>query len=191
MQTPSRPSEFILEKIRRHLDYNPNTGTITWKNPVGPMLRRCHHGDRAGHLNGSSVMMIQILNPDTGQQVSMPAQHVAIFIASGEWPTPPVYNRNGKRDDNRIENLCYSDYDLDRLNRRLSRCSATGIRGVYEKKPEGASPMRFIASIRADGKCVHLGTFDTIDKAHAARITAEKILFGGVCMTNRKTPTAG
>lgn len=71
------------------------------------------------------------------------------------------------------DNCRWADRHTQVLNRRVSK-SKLGVRGVYER--DG----RYVASIRPNGKLIHLGTYDTIAQAKAARQDAELEYFGQV-----------
>ncbi len=71
--------------------------------------------------------------------------------------------------DNRRTNLRAATHAQNRQNRRGAQSnSATGVLGVYPCKKTGG----FQAQIRTNGRVVHLGLFDNIKEASAARAMA-------------------
>ena len=63
---------------------------------------------------------------------------------------------------------------LSMLNSRLPANNTSGVKGVRRRGE------RFVAQIKFQGKNRHLGTFDTLEEAAAARHEAEEELFGPV-----------
>lgn len=70
---------------------------------------------------------------------------------------------NGKKDDNRIENLRPADYSSNQVN-TANRKSASGIRGVRVVKKTG----RWMARVYKNGKEIRVGTFATPEEASSA-----------------------
>ena len=85
-----------------------------------------------------------------------------------------IDHANGVRNDNRIENLRLATRVENRQNSCPRKDSKTGIRGVMWH--HGANKRR--ATIRVCGKPKHLGLFSDIEDARAARLAAERELFG-------------
>lgn len=89
-------------------------------------------------------------------------------------PIPSGYeidHINGRRDDNRIENLrCVTRADNTR-NRCIPKNNSTGTMGV-KARANG----KYQAVVDFEKKRIHLGTFENIDLAIAARLSAETSL---------------
>ena len=85
-----------------------------------------------------------------------------------------VDHKNRNRADNRKENLrICSHIDNDR-NRSVQKNNTSGIIGVGWDK----SRNKWIATIKNNGKTIHLGRFDNKVNAIKARLKAEKVYFG-------------
>ncbi|QHZ58617.1 hypothetical protein M655_024935 [Brevibacillus sp. NSP2.1] len=82
---------------------------------------------------------------------------------------------NGNPLDNRRNNLRVVSHQENIQNRWGANADneSTGILGVYFRKDTG----KYRAIIGFNNKIIHLGTYETIEEAIAARRQAEKLLF--------------
>ena len=87
------------------------------------------------------------------------------FYFKGTWPKQ-IDHVNGKRDDNRIENLRPCDHATNQWNRKVN--------GVYFGKDSKSKPWK--ASISVRGSKIYLGRFSNERAALRARRKAEKEL---------------
>jgi hypothetical protein len=101
------------------------------------------------------------------------AHRLAWLYVHGEWPKGNLDHINRDGCDNRIANLRLATYSENGRNSRLRSSNTSGFRGVY-RRPNG----RFTAQIWHSGACQTLGTFDTIEEAHAIRREAARELYG-------------
>ena len=76
--------------------------------------------------------------------------------------------------DNRRANLRIATAAQNARNKRLRVDSTTGLKGVFFQ----ASSQRWHAYIRFNGKRMHLGCFDTKEKAHASYCEASQQFHG-------------
>lgn len=100
---------------------------------------------------------------------------------TGKWPTEQIDHKNHNGEDNRWENLREATHTQNMRNRITSKNSTTGVCGVnqclsYSRSPTGQP--KFRAVIRINYKNKHLGFFNTLDEAAAARKAAEKKYLG-------------
>lgn len=98
------------------------------------------------------------------------AHRVIWSIVYGEWPTEDIDHINGNRADNRIENLRAVSRAENLRNMKLYNNNTTGVMGVYWHKNTG----KWRSLIKVNGKSIHLGLFESIEDAAAARAEAEK-----------------
>ena len=76
--------------------------------------------------------------------------------------------------NNIIENLRWTTRSENQMNRQVTDINASGVKGVHWCK----SKQKWIARIRTNKFCYHLGGFDTIEEATIARQTKANELFG-------------
>lgn len=83
---------------------------------------------------------------------------------------------NGNRSDNRIENLRLATKQQNLCNVRL-RTGKKLPKGVIIRRARGGVE-RFRAVVTLHGKTEYIGTYDTLDEAVAARVSAADFLHG-------------
>lgn len=165
-----------IEHLRQILDYDPETGALTWKERepetfygISEAKARessmAWNGRRAGKPagcdNGNGYIMTRIRFG--GQQVKVYAHRAAWAITHGEWPNY-IDHINGDRSDNRLCNLRSVSQSENLRNQRRQRHPKSGQFGVY---PYGSGG-RWTSKIRINGKSRHLGCFATKEDAAAA-----------------------
>jgi len=97
----------------------------------------------------------------------------------GEFPEE-IDHINGIRDDNRIANLRSVTRGQNNANSERE-VGIAGVRGVtwFERD------QKWKAQIRLDGRCKHLGYFDTVEQAHCAYLAAADLYHGEHAIHNR------
>ncbi len=81
---------------------------------------------------------------------------------------------NGKPNDNRRCNMRKVTHEENMKNVKISTSNISGVKGVYFSKLK----KKWKANISDNNKQIHLGTFDTFDKALTARKSAEEKYYG-------------
>ena len=153
------------EVLRQLLDYDPETGLMTWRYRQGqrrwnglyagkPAFFTDVNGYKTGRLFGSNVR----------------AHRILWALHYGNHPDGQIDHINGHKSDNRIANLRVTDAGGNARNRPLRKDNRTGVCGVipYQDK--------YRANIRLNGKLTHLGTFVDFDSAVATRKEAERTM---------------
>lgn len=152
MRTEKIKKTGITQKyLKSILDYNQKTGIFIWKNNRG----RIQKGDIAGHINKKGYMIIMI------DYVNFQLHRMAWLYVTGELPKCQIDHINRIKNDNRICNLREANPSQNQWNRKSSRTSVSGFKGVYPLKYGG-----FRARIKLFGKHIHLGIFKTAKEAH-------------------------
>jgi hypothetical protein len=164
-----------ISELQRLLQYDPLLGSLTWLSRSVDMFAKAniartwntrfagklaftaivHTGYCVGGIHGSSFL----------------AHRVAWALHYGEWPTDQIDHINGIRNDNRIVNLRAATNAENGKNQKLRNTSQTGQSGVCWHKLSG----KWQARINVNGVTTHVGLFNTIDDAIAARIAAEQL----------------
>lgn len=96
--------------------------------------------------------------------------------ATGKWPTGQIDHINGNRSDNRLENLRDVCHSINLQNQRTAhRGSSSGLLGVSWRRDKE----KWAAGIKVCGRQKHLGFFSSKSDAHAAYLTAKRVLHAG------------
>ena len=150
-------------ELRSRMSYDPDDGEF--RALVGAGRRRA--GDRLGYVRADGYRMIMF----DGQWRY--AHRLAWFYVTGEWPKQEIDHANGDRDDNRIANLREATRSQNMMN--------TPKRGVCFHRGQ----QKWQASIRANGKRTHLGSFATEDEALEAYRLAASVMHGDFAFVER------
>lgn len=154
-------------KLKKILNYNPETGIFIW---IAKCARKVVVGKVAGSLQPTGYNKIRI------DKVGHCAHRLAWLYMTGEWPKDQIDHIDGARANNRWANLREATTSINRQNLRaaISR-SKTGVLGVRQSHKS----TNFEARLYVDGKTHYIGTFQTIDLAHAAYLKMKRRLHPG------------
>jgi hypothetical protein len=156
-----RESNIDIEKFKKHISYNPDTGEFYW---ILPTSHRVSAGDKVLSVSRSGYYELCFMNQKAYQH------RVAWMYVYGVPPNGVIDHINGIKTDNRIVNLrCVSQMENSQNILKAHKSSKTGVRGVYKNRPN-----TWVAQIRKDGKAFHLGSFKTLDEAKSAYLEAKK-----------------
>lgn len=153
------------EKIKEHLNYNPETGVFIWIKRTG---RRAIIGRSAGALNRTGYIQITL----NGK--SYLAHRLAFVYMTGDCPLVTDHI-NRKKDDNRWDNLRDSNFNLNASN-RVRYKNKSGFLGVILRHSPKKTP--YMAQITINGKVNCLGYYRTGEEAHEAYKTKAMEVFG-------------
>jgi len=160
-----------LELANEFLDYNPETGEFIWKERPLSYFKNTRLGNawNAKHANvvaGSKTFYGYTTITIQGQRLL--AHRLAWLMTYGEWPDQ-IDHINGKRQDNRIENLRNVTHAENQRNRVIPRANKSGIAGVYWVKTK----LIWMTYISHNARDVFLGNFTDFFEACCARKSAE------------------
>lgn len=155
-----------VEEARELWSYNPATGELIWKVDLGSNVR-------AGMVAGRACLSVRFNNRPMSKGI------IAFGIYTGAWP------ESGERilfRDKDTKNLKWDNLACDTRSKvtgaqRMRSNNTSGVRGVHWHKRS----QKWRAFIRVQGKHLYLGSFETIEKAAAARKVAAKEYFGEFC----------
>lgn len=146
------------ERLHEIFFHTHTIGVLTW--------RAASRGHRAGMVAGSLGTNGYVQIWVDGR--SYPAHRLIWLFVYGQWPKDGIDHYNGKKADNRICNLREATTAQNGQNRQGAHVTSTsGFLGVfwYARKRKWKGPPR------------HLGYFDTLIDAAAARLRAERAMF--------------
>lgn len=161
------------------LDYDAQSGRLFWRERAARFFHdksRCSAIGQAQQWNGQFAGK-ETFNGATKSGYlkgaifgrTYLAHRVVWALVRGSWPQE-IDHINGDRSDNRICNLRSVTTSENNRNRALSTLNKSGRIGVFWWEKYQV----WRASIRTDGKQIHLGTFHSKAEAIAVRAAAEK-----------------
>lgn len=153
------------QELKRLMSYDPVDGKFRWK--LRPN-NRIHIGDVAGSMNGCGYIGIRI------NGVQHKAHRLAWLYMTGELPAMQVDHCDGNKINNSWKNLRLATPAQNMQNRGVYSHNTRGYKGVSFHRKSG----RWRASIRKDGRTLHLGSFQTREAAAEAYQQKAKELHG-------------
>ena len=142
------------ERLKSLLTYDPDTGNFA----------RVKTGAHAGKVHKNGYVRVSVCDK------LYLAHRLAWFYTHGKWPDSCIDHINRKRDDNRIANLRVVSKSENQHNRSINQNNKSGRTGVNWFAPK----QRWRAYIKINGRIKHLGWFQNLPDAIAARASAEK-----------------
>lgn len=151
-----------IDYLRKRLRYEPETGKLFWLDYEGmPNNWRARWADKEAF---TSVTELGYLKGKI-DGVTFKSHRVAYAIHHGVWPTLCIDHINGVRNDNRISNLRVVSQQENCHNATMQNNNKSGVNGVHWHKTAG----KWVAQIGVNNRMKHLGLFNTIEEAAAAR----------------------
>ena len=172
MATKSLPDPELLRNL---LEYDPATGSLTWRERDQKHFKVASHALNWNKRYAGKFVCLQRHN--AGYRCILLynkkylAHRVIWAVVHGQWPTNQIDHINGVRDDNRLCNLRAATYSQNSKNSAVRKDNKSGFPGVHWVPRVD----RWSARISVKGKWVMLGYFKKFDDAVAARKSAESI----------------
>ncbi|NTG73273.1 HNH endonuclease [Agrobacterium rhizogenes] len=159
--------------VRELMDYCPETGILTWRERginwfKDQRYRKTWNTKYAGKPAGS-IQVYGYVYVNISCRLYR-AHRVIHLWMTGAWPSHHIDHLNHNRSDNRWENLREADRITNGHNMSLNSNNTSGITGVHWRADAG----KWRARIQVSGSWKHLGYFDTIEAAAAARKAADR-----------------
>lgn len=156
-----------VEYVRSALDYDPETGFLTWKFRAdrAPQWNGKFVGRRAGTINDRGYVVVTINGPD------FRGHRLAWAIMTGEWPDGEIDHENLIKSDNRWCNLRLATHAQNNHNKLAQWNNTSGFKGVSYSK----TMKSWVARIMIDGRYKVLGYTSTPDAAHHLYATASDL----------------
>jgi len=160
-------------RLREVLEYDSETGLFRWLKQLAP---RGKVGSVAGGayncIDGKgSIRKRWSIRIDGTLYL---AHRLAWFYVNGEWPGPLLDHVDGNPLNNAFLNLRPASKSQNLYNTRIRRDNRSGVKGVHWDSARG----KWMAVIKADRRSIHLGRFDKLEDASAARAIAEEKYHG-------------
>jgi hypothetical protein len=154
----------LQEELKSIFEYDPMSGIVRWREGRSNMVK----GSIAGCIHGSGYKVVTI-NSKTYK-----LHRVIWVMLFGQIPNKFFIDHiNGKKFDNRLENLRLATNHQNQQNRPAPKNNSSGFRGVTWHK----SVDKWMARISHNGKRTTIGFFDTAEDAYEAYKTEAKKLF--------------
>lgn len=159
--------ELTAEYLRSILHYDRETGIFTWKVRTSSRIKL---GDVAGSQNGQGYLQVKL------QSRLYLAHRLAWLYMHGAWPKDQLDHVNRVRTDNRIANLREATNKQNQQNASKRSDNTSGYPGVCWNKQRS----KWVARIKHNYKDIHLGYFENLEDAIAARKAAEKFYWADI-----------
>lgn len=155
-----------VDRLREELNYDPDTGIVTWRISRVGRGWPTKAGTEAGYLHkGSGYRRIRF-----GPK-SYKTHVIAWALTTGEWPSMIVDHKNADKSDNRLCNLRLATEGQNCCNSKTPKHNTSGHKGVSPTKSG-----KWSARIRYNRKEKYLGIFPTKEGAiNAYREMADKL----------------
>lgn len=150
-------------QARQVLDYDPQTGRLTWKRRPSNCVKI---GDEAGGPTSTGYRQVGVFG-----NIYL-VHRIAYLIMVGHWPFQYIDHANGERDDNRWVNIRACSHAHNMANCKTYKSNSLGLKGVVRHRN------RFMARIKLNGKMQYLGLFDTPEEAHGVFVKAHREAHG-------------
>ena len=150
------------EEANRLLEYNAETGVLTWKVHQG----RAFIGKPAGHSRSDGYLRLK-----TGGKMYL-LHRLVWLLYTGSFPEGELDHINQIKTDNRIENLREVTRSENMKNTKSSK-NTSGYRGVVWDKDRS----KWTATVSKDSKRMHIGQFNTALEASIAYEEKSRELF--------------
>ena len=169
MPSPLLPAS----EVRDLIDYNPDTGVLTWKTrsnlkPKAGSWNERNAGNVLSTRDSKGYIVIQIYKK------KYRAHRIAWLIHYGEWPKLNLDHKNLDKTDNRIENLREATVAQNGHNVGLTTRNSSGHRGIYWHKLAN----KWSVSICVNRKGMYLGLYEKLGDAVVVRCEAERLHYG-------------
>ncbi|MCR9195961.1 MAG: HNH endonuclease, partial [Hyphomonas sp.] len=160
--------------LRRLLDYDPETGALTWKARPAWLFKQRPNSTRrhaANNWNSRFAGKPAFTSRSEGYlrgtvfDQHFKAHRVAWAIHFGAWPSCQIDHINGSRDDNRIANLRDVTNAENAKNQRGKLTNSSGCTGVYWN----TGVRKWQAYITVNYETKYLGVYSSKSDAADAR----------------------
>jgi len=148
--------------LSEHVEYRD--GFLYWKKTIS---NKAKAGGKIGSKDGKGYLRFWMFK----RQYSV---HRVIFLLANGYMPACIDHIKGISGDNRIENLREATVAQNLYNQKGRLTSKSGFKGVHWH----STNKKWTASVRHQGRLIHLGSFDSVELASKARASAAMRLHG-------------
>lgn len=164
------------DNVRELLDYNPETGELTWRERGREWFKRDQdwRGWNSRFAGKPALTTVAANGYMVGKACGKVLYHhrVCWLHFHLEWPEDQIDHVNGDRKFNAISNLRGVTNQENGRNTKLSCANTSGVTGVSWNR----SISRWETQIKTGKRKVYLGCYENLHEAAIARKAAEKAL---------------
>jgi hypothetical protein len=150
------------ERLKEILDYNPETGELTWLIQAGPARPRMV----AGNIDPKGYRKIKI------RRINYLAHRIIWLWMTGEWPSKDLDHIDTVKDNNRWINLRECTNSENHCNTPKSAANKSGVKGVHWNRES----RKWHAQIKSKGIVKYLGLFTELSEAAHAVATERALI---------------
>jgi hypothetical protein len=154
-------------RLKEILHYNPKTGVFTWKIRTSKRIRIGYEAGCIAHRKATGGKKYRLIKADGALYL---AHRLAWLYVYGEFPPHEIDHIDGNGINNKLINLRSVTRVENSKNVRLRSDNTSGFVGVHWDRFRS----KWVAYINAKGKLHHLGYYEEIIDAAAARMRANK-----------------
>lgn len=171
-----RDSDIPISFLVQCFDANPNSGALIWRTRSREHFRsesrwRQFNTRFAGKAAGTrqDKGYLQVTLAFDGRRRTLMAHRIIFALAHGRWPDELLDHAHGVEAGNGVANLREATHSQNNQNRSATSRSTSGLTGVFWNKRH----KKWRAHIVANGRRMHLGSFNSRETAHAAYLAAK------------------
>lgn len=173
-----------LDYLNLCLDYNPETGILTWKHRPenhfktkrGFSVWNARYSNKAAGTLNPSDGYIEI----TIDYIRYPAHRLGYALFYDYFPENEIDHKDRVRHHNWISNLREVSHQCNMRNAGMLKNNTSGVKGVHFDKLH----KKYRSYITIDGKRINLGRSDDFDSVVLSRWKAEKFYKFPNCNTS-------
>ena len=155
--------ELRYEEVARLFTYDRETGVLYWRRRNSNRVPKTLEAGTQRKSNSGGYRQVNI----KGKKYKV--HRIIMMLCFGHIPeNAEIDHINHVRNDNRLFNLRFVTGSENSKNKSVSSKNTSGVTGVCFSKAH----RKYIAQIKVNRKTIHLGVFDTLEGAAAARAEA-------------------
>lgn len=172
--------EWVKNEIKYRVNYNPDTGELTWAERGVPYFDRLYAGKTIGHSwvgkDGYTSYVVEI--KFNGRKIAFVCSRLAWLIYTGDWPEHTIDHIDRNPLNNKWGNLRDVPQVENNYNKLVYKCNKLGYKGVRKVNN------KYLTRFGYKGKNIHLGYHNTPEDAARAYDKKARELLGDKAILN-------